>query len=138
MRKFIPVGLIAGGLLTASHVFGYAQPPNRHVELETRVANLEARVTNLEAQLKSRESSTVQGRPETPVPPRKIETVPETPVPSRRPNPERPASTVPGVPSDVMARIRAAAKESFPDNYHMQRFFIDQQIKAYKEMNPEN
>ena len=39
-----------------------------------------------------------------------------------------------GVPASISADIRAKAEERWPGDYHMQKYEIDKQEKAYREL----
>lgn len=41
----------------------------------------------------------------------------------------------PDIPRKIMDRIRAKAVKEWPDDFHMQKFVVDQQVKAYLELN---
>ena len=40
-----------------------------------------------------------------------------------------------GIPDEVMAKIRAAAESDYPNDFTLQKYSIDAEIKAYKALN---
>lgn len=54
------------------------------------------------------------------------------------PEEEKPAAPrlIQGVPVSVYIQIKEKAEEKWPGNYEMQKYTIDNQVKAYKSLNP--